>query len=106
MTTPTSEWENLFIGATPEGIILVGFKSDALKPLTGKTLAAIAKERGKPSEQVAIDLIIEDDNDPQAICFLEGDEVLVARVLAEPARKSSIRAGMRVRLQEHALGCG
>ena len=74
MTSPTNEWENLFIGATPEGIILVGFKSDALKPLTGKTLAAIAKERGKPAEVVVFDLILEDDNDPQAIYFLMSED--------------------------------
>ncbi|MEO7092861.1 MAG: D-aminoacylase [Polyangiales bacterium] len=83
MTTPTSEWENFFVGATPEGIILVGFKTDALKPLTGKTLAAIAKERGKAPEQVAMDLIIEDVNDPQSIYFLMSEDN-IRKQLARP----------------------
>jgi N-acyl-D-amino-acid deacylase len=41
-------------------VLLVGFKSDALKPLTGKTLAEVAKIRGVSPEDAAIDLVIED----------------------------------------------
>ena len=47
MTTPTTEWENFFVGAGPDGILLSGFKSEALKPLTGKTLTEVAAMRGK-----------------------------------------------------------
>src|SRR4030095_1401993 len=37
--TPTNDWENLYILAgSPDRILLVGFRTDALKPLTGKTL--------------------------------------------------------------------
>ena len=36
MTTDTTEWENFFVGAGPDGILLNGFKTEALKPLTGK----------------------------------------------------------------------
>src|SRR5881392_2160905 len=39
---PTSGWENLYFDAGgPEHILLVGFKSEKLKPLTGKTLAEV-----------------------------------------------------------------
>ncbi|MGI8733761.1 MAG: N-acyl-D-amino-acid deacylase family protein, partial [Pyrinomonadaceae bacterium] len=46
--TPTDEWENLYLNAgTPDRVLLVGFKTEKLKPLTGKTLAEVAKMRGK-----------------------------------------------------------
>jgi len=44
----------------PEKVLLVGFKTARLKPLAGKTLAEVAKERGKPPAEVAADLIVED----------------------------------------------
>src|SRR6266550_3333972 len=44
----SDKWENLYLAAgSPEKILLVGFKSEKLKPLTGKTLAEVAKMRGK-----------------------------------------------------------
>src|SRR6266581_7880088 len=44
----SDKWENLYFAAgSPEKILLVGFKSEKLKPLTGKTLAEVAKMRGK-----------------------------------------------------------
>nr|MCU0391270.1 D-aminoacylase [Thermoflexibacter sp.] len=40
MQTPTKLWENLYLGAgSPENVLLIGFKNDTLKYLTGKTLA-------------------------------------------------------------------
>ena len=40
MNTPSDEWENMFLMAgSPDNILMVGFKSAALKPLTGKTVA-------------------------------------------------------------------
>ncbi|HWX34820.1 MAG TPA: D-aminoacylase [Steroidobacteraceae bacterium] len=53
-------WENLYGAAGPEGVILLSFKNPKLKPLTGKTLAAVAKSRGVTPEDAAIDLVIED----------------------------------------------
>src|SRR6266487_3993673 len=42
----SDEWENLYLAAGgPEHIVLAGFKSEKLKPLTGKTLAEVAKMR-------------------------------------------------------------
>ena len=40
--------------------MLIGFKNDKLKPLTGQTLAQVAKARGVTPEEAAIDLVIED----------------------------------------------
>src|SRR5256884_5795957 len=46
--TPTDKWENLYLAAgSPDRILLCGFKSEKLKPLTGKSLAQAAKVRGK-----------------------------------------------------------
>jgi N-acyl-D-amino-acid deacylase len=60
-------WENSYRQAGPEGTLLVGFKSAALKPLTGKTLAEVAKERGTSPEDTIIDLIIADGSRIQVV---------------------------------------
>jgi N-acyl-D-amino-acid deacylase len=75
MTTPTDEWENLYLLAgTPENIILVGFKNERLKHLTGKTLAEVAEMRGKSPAETAIDLVIEDYSRVGTVYFLMSEE--------------------------------
>ncbi len=76
MTTPTNEWENFFTGAGPDGILLSGFKSQALKPLTGKTLSEVARMRGKSPEETAMDLVIEDGSRVDAVYFLMSEDNL------------------------------
>lgn len=76
MTTPTDQWENFFTGAGPEGTLLVGFKSEALKPLTGKTLAEVARTRGTSPEETAMDLVIEDGSRVEAVYFLMSEDNL------------------------------
>ena len=77
MDTPTDQWENFFLAAgSPENILLVGFKNEKLKPLTGKTLAAVAKMRGTSPEETAMDLVIEDDSRVDTIYFLMSEENL------------------------------
>ena len=53
----------------PEKVLLVGFKNPKLKPLTGKTLGEVARERRKPPEEVAADLIVEDGSRIQLVYF-------------------------------------
>src|SRR5437870_2133890 len=73
--TPTDEWENMYLAAGgPEHVLLVGFKSDKLKPLTGKTLAEVAKMRGKDPIDTAMDLIAEDESRIGTIYFLMSEE--------------------------------
>jgi len=55
-----ADWDNAYGKAGAEGTLLLGFKTAALKPLTGKTLAEVARLRGKSPEDTAIDLVIED----------------------------------------------
>ena len=55
-----TDWDNAYGQAGADGTLLLGFKTAALKPLTGKTLAEVAKMRGKSPEETAIDLVIQD----------------------------------------------
>ena len=84
MKTPTNAWENFFTAVEgPEQILLVAFKNDALKPLTGKTLAEVARMRGKPPEETAMDLVIEDGSRVGTVYFLMSEEN-VRRQMALP----------------------
>src|SRR6266446_1068857 len=75
MDTPTDKWENFFVASgSPDKILLVGFKNDKLKPLTGKTLAAAAAIRGKSPEETAMDLVIEDGSRVSTVYFLMSEE--------------------------------
>jgi N-acyl-D-amino-acid deacylase len=71
----SDKWENLYLAAgSPDKILLVGFKSDKLKPLTGKTLAEVAKMRGKDPIDTAMDLIAEDESRIGTIYYLMSEE--------------------------------
>ena len=75
MKTAPEGWENLCRAAgSPERLLLVEFKSDALKPLTGKTLAAVAAMRGKDAEETILDLILEDRTRIGVVFFLMSEE--------------------------------
>lgn len=55
-------------------MILVGFKADSLKPLTGKTLAEVARMRGKSPEETAMDLVVADGSRVGTVYFLMSEE--------------------------------
>ncbi len=75
MNDPQAKWENYFLApGSPEKILLVGFKNDALKIYTGKTLGAVAKLRGKSPEDTAMDLVIEDGSRVTCVYFLMSEE--------------------------------
>jgi len=74
MSQPSDAWENLFLAADPDGILLAAFKSEALKPLTGKTMAEVAKMRGKSPAQTAMDLVVEDDSRVGTLYFLISED--------------------------------
>ena len=84
MNSKTDAWENFFYAVgTPENIIVVGFKQDSLKKYIGKSLAAVAKIRGKSSEETAMDLIVQDSTRVDCIFFLM-DENNVKKQIAIP----------------------
>ena len=75
MRTPSNEWENLMLLAgSPDKVLLIAFKNPKLKPLTGKTLAEVAKMRGKSAEETAMDLVIEDGSRVGTVYFLMNDD--------------------------------
>jgi N-acyl-D-amino-acid deacylase len=67
----------------PEKILIVAFKSDKLKPLTGKTLAEVAKMRGTSPEATAADLIVEDGS-RIGVVYFEMNEDNVRREVGLP----------------------
>ncbi|HKP69687.1 MAG TPA: D-aminoacylase [Pyrinomonadaceae bacterium] len=75
MRTPSDKWENLRLAAgSPDRVLLVGFKNDKLKPLTGKTLAEVAKIRGTDPENTILDLVLEDQSRVGTVYFLMDEE--------------------------------
>jgi N-acyl-D-amino-acid deacylase len=82
--TPSDAWENLYLAAgSPDKILLVGFKSEKLKPLTGKSLAEVAKMRSKDPIETIMDLIAEDESRIDSIYFVMSEEN-VRKELAKP----------------------
>jgi N-acyl-D-amino-acid deacylase len=81
MRESRSGWENMYLQAgSPDKILLVGFKSEKLKPLTGKTLAEIAHLRGKSPEETAMDLIVEDESRIATVYFTQSEENLRRKI--------------------------
>ncbi len=84
MQTETDEWENLLLSAGDASkVLLVGFRNEELRPLTGKTLAEVAAERGSSPEETAVDLVIEDGSRVDTVYFLMSEEN-VKRQIAVP----------------------
>lgn len=84
MREPAIDWESLMQGAgSAAKMILVGFKNDSLKYLSGKTLEEVANMRNTSPEDTAIDLVIQDGSRVQVIYFLMTEEN-VKRQIALP----------------------
>ena len=82
--TPSNDWENLYmLAGSPDRILLVGFKSDALKPLTGKTLAEVARLRGKNPVETIMDLVLEDRSRVGTVYFMM-DEQNIEKQIRQP----------------------
>ena len=84
MTTPSDSWESLYMEAgSADDVLLVGFRNDRLKPLTGKTLAEISRMRGTSPVETMMDLVVEDSSRVGTIYFLmsEGN---VRTLIREP----------------------
>lgn len=75
MKTRADTWENLYEAAgSAENLMLVGFKNDSLKYLTGNTLAEVAEMRNQTPEETAMDLVIEDGSRVGTVYFLMSEE--------------------------------
>jgi N-acyl-D-amino-acid deacylase len=75
MRRPAEGWENLCRAAgSPERLLMVEFKTDALKPLTGKTLAEAARMRGTDPETTILDLVLQDQTRIGVVFFLMSED--------------------------------
>jgi len=74
MLSPRGNWENLLLAAGGEGTLLVGFKNEALRAYTGKTLAEVAKLRNRSVQDTAMDLVAEDGSRVQVVYFLMSED--------------------------------
>ena len=84
MNANTSQWESLYrLAGSPDRIVLIGFKADSLKYLTGKSLAQVAAMRGTSPEETAMDLVIQDGSRVGTVYFIM-DESNVKREAALP----------------------
>lgn len=79
--TPSDDWENLYLAAgSADRILLVEFRSEALKPLTGRSLAEVARMRGKPPAEVIMDLVLEDQSRVGAVYFMMSEDNLKKQI--------------------------
>ena len=69
-----SNWENLYLHAGSDGVLLASLTEPSLKPLIGKTVAEVAKMRGVSAEQAVIDLVLADQGRSGAIYFLMNED--------------------------------
>jgi N-acyl-D-amino-acid deacylase len=75
MQTPGLSWDNLYLGTgSPDKVLLIGFKNEKLKPLTGKTLGEVARLRHTSPEETAMDLVVEDDSRVGTVYFLMSED--------------------------------
>jgi N-acyl-D-amino-acid deacylase len=77
MTTPNDDWENMYLECRGgKNMILISFKNEALKPLTGKTLAEVAAMHGAGEVDTIMDLVVEDDTRVGTVFFNMTEENL------------------------------
>ncbi len=75
--TGGSDWENLYVAAgSPDRVILVEFKNEKLKHLTGKTLADAAKLRGEDPIDTIMNLVLEDRSRVGTVYFMMSEDNL------------------------------
>jgi N-acyl-D-amino-acid deacylase len=84
MRNPTDDWEShLQLAGDAEKVMLVGFRTGAMKTHTGKSLARVAAEWGVTAEEAAVDLVVADLSRVEAVYFNQSEEV-VRQLVARP----------------------
>jgi N-acyl-D-amino-acid deacylase len=70
-----TDWPNFYRNAgSPDRVMPVSFKQERLKTLQGKTLAEIAKQRGKDPVETLLDLLLEDESSIGTVYFITAEE--------------------------------
>jgi len=81
MNDPAGDWENTWLNAgSAENIVLVDFRTDSLRYLTGKTLAEVAEMRGTSPEETAMDLVIQDDSRAGCVFFTMSEDNIRTKI--------------------------
>jgi N-acyl-D-amino-acid deacylase len=80
MRTNADDWENLYYGAGPDGVLLSAIEAEGLKSEIGKTLAQVAAERGTNPEETIVDLVLESENTIGAVYFLMNEDNVKAQM--------------------------
>jgi dihydroorotase/N-acyl-D-amino-acid deacylase len=84
METPSSAWDNEWHEIPgPEAVLLCTVNNPALRPFVGKTLAEIAKQRGKDPIDTLFDILVE-DNAFTAVAVFGMSEPDVSLALVQP----------------------
>ena len=78
MRSATAGENTSLVVTEPDKVILLAFKNPALRPLVGKTLGEVARERGQRPEEVMADLIVTDGSRIQ-VAYFSMDDANVAR---------------------------
>ena len=77
-------WESLYqLSASPDDVLVVAFKQDSLKYLTGKSVTQVAQLWRESPEDAVIDMVLKDDSRVGTVFFLASEENL-ARQVARP----------------------
>jgi N-acyl-D-amino-acid deacylase len=70
-----TDWPNFYRNAgSPDNVVPVSFRQESLKPLQGKTLAQIARDRGKDPVETLLDLLVEDQSSIGTVYFITAEE--------------------------------
>jgi N-acyl-D-aspartate/D-glutamate deacylase len=80
---PTGGWESLFhnVGG-PDGVLVVGVRTQANKPLQGKRLSEIARLRGKDPIETMFDLLVEENGSVDCVYFAMSEDDVRAAMAA------------------------
>jgi N-acyl-D-amino-acid deacylase len=70
-----TDWPNFYHNAgSPDNVLLISFRKAELKPLQGKTLAEIARQRGKDPVETLLDLLVQDESGIGTAYFITAEE--------------------------------
>ncbi len=87
-----TEWENLGQLATPENVLILGFRKEENQEYAGKRLSEIAEKMGKDWVDTAIDLLLSEGQDIGTIYFMMTEENLALQ-MQQPWIKFGTDAG-------------
>ncbi len=94
MLTERTPWENLCQLATPEGVMVVGFRNAENRQYEGMRLSEIAAKRGADWVDTAIDLVLAEPGRLGAIFFLMSEENLALQLRQPWMKFGTDAAGM------------